>query len=530
MKQQNFTEILKKILSISVRWLWVFLLSVVVAGTAAYFVSSRLTPIYQASSMILIDQAPDSRSTQYQAILTSERLTQTYATMIMSRPVMTDVIDRLELDLDVNELSEDVKILPIRDTQIIRIQVENSDPVLAATIANTIAEVFSDTNQIMQKSRFAESKSSLQSQLDLVSEQIEITSNSLSELDDQQSDPSEKKDLESSLTQYEIAYSNLLQSYEDIRSLEAQSTSEIIQIDEAIPPEKPIRPKVISNTILAAVFGGVIAVTAILLIEAWDDTIKEPEVITNEFQLPLLGLITRFDPPTDGPVALAEPRSQISEAFRALRTNIQYASFDLPNRQILVTSPSPGEGKTTISTNLAVVIAQGERQVVLVDADFRRPSIHKSFKISNHQGFSQIFVNPELSKSLVTQNDELYNLSILTSGPIPPNPSELLSSDRVEDIFANIMEDRDFLVVDTTPTISVTDAIVLGSRVDGVLLVVRWGSTTRGDLRRSIEQIHQIGGNILGVVMNDVKITRTSYYNYERYVYSSYGYRVEKRA
>jgi non-specific protein-tyrosine kinase len=337
--------------------------------------------------------------------------------------------------------------------------------------------------------------------------------------------------LETNLSQYQQTYASLLQSYEEIRVAEAQSTSNVVQVEPATPPERPIRPRTLINTTLATVVGLMIAVGVVFLVEALDDTVQGPDDITHHLALPVLGLIARTDNNGEGVIASVQPRSPVTEAFRSLRTNIQYASVDRSLHTLLITSPTPEDGKTTVTANLGVVMAQTGLQVAIVDADMRRPRLHEILQKPNRKGLSEIFVQSEIFLDGVVQPTETTGLALLSSGVLPPNPAELVGSEKMTEILRKLIEQIDLVVIDTPPVMAATDAAVLAPRVDGVLLVIKPGVTKLGACRQTVEQLRRGGANLLGVVLNDVEISRRRYsYYYQSYYYASeYTKDAEKR-
>jgi succinoglycan biosynthesis transport protein ExoP len=388
---------------------------------------------------------------------------------------------------------------------------------------------FSSQNQEEQASRYAASKDTLSGQLTQLDQQIQSISDRLAGLPDTTANQAERDQLQANLAQYRQTYASLLQSYEQVRLAEAQSTSSVIQKEPAIAPTVPVRPTTLKNTLLAAVVGLMLAVGLVFLIEALDDTLKSPQEIEALFGLPVIGFIAHFVQENNELVAEKQPRAPVSEAFRALRTNLQFSSVDRPLRSLLVTSPSPMEGKSTIAANLAVVMAQGGHYVALADTDLRRPRVHKLFDLANQGGISSLFI-PSVARSgdKVQLNGHLQqtavsNLRAITSGSLPPNPSELLASERMGAILETVEEQAEMVVFDSPPVLAVTDAAVLAPRVDGVLLVVKPGVTKLAACRQSIEQLQRVGANLLGVVFNDVEVRRLNYsYQYYQGYYSGH--------
>lgn len=206
------------------------------------------------------------------------------------------------------------------------------------------------------------------------------------------------------------------------------------------------------------------------------------------------------------------PKSIDAEAYRSLRSNIEYSSFDDEYRAIVVTSSVPGEGKSTTSGNLALSLAQSGNKVLLVDCDMRKPSIHKKFKISNMSGTAELLLRKESFEDVANCYNE--NLTIITAGKIPPNPSEMLSSRAMTAFIKEMKKEFKYIILDTPPLQAVTDAQVLSTKADGVLLIVRAGSTKRDAVLNSVDLIKKVKGKVIGTVLNGVENKKNSYYYY----------------
>jgi non-specific protein-tyrosine kinase len=535
----SLADDLRRYIGILIQWAWLLAAVTILSAVTAFIVSKRMTPVYQASTTLLINEAPSTKSTDYTSILTSERLAQTYTQMIVKTPVLQAALDRLNIQgMSVDDLAKLVKVEVVRDTQLIVIKVENTNPQLAADLANTLYTVFNEQIQALQSSRFAASKQNLEAQLARIDDQIQQTSKDLEKLKASNGSAAEQDRLETALAQYRQTYASLLQSYEQVRVSESASTSNVVQIEPAIPPEKPIRPRTLTNTALAGVIGLMVAVGVVFVIEAMDDTIHGTDDVTQHLHLPILGVIFRHESGNGNLITIEQPRSPIAEAFRSLRTNLQFASVDTPLRTLLVTSPSPSDGKTTVVANLGIVLAQSGRKVVLVDADMRRPMVHEKLKLKNRNGLSSLFVADKIDLNGSLQKTVAENFMALPVGEIPPNPAELLGSEKMYDILEEIGKLADIILVDSPPVIAVTDSVILAHRVDGVLLVIKPGITKMEAARQAVEQLQRAGANILGIVLNDVDMSRSryGYYHYKGYYYSyqyymdeESGKRVKKR-
>jgi capsular exopolysaccharide synthesis family protein len=490
------------------QWAWLIFLVAVLAGGAAYMYSKRLTPIYQSAATVLINQ---TTSSQYDiSYVTPE----TYSKMMTAQPVLDEVAR--QLNYEGGGYGLDVSVSYSQTSQLVVVSARSEDPEFAAQVANALVEVFSQKVLSSQQDRYTSSKQNLQKQIDDVDAQVKNIEN---QLQNAQTDV-ERVSLSNKLSDIQSIYSNLVMTFEQVRMAEAENVPNIVSIEPAVPSGSPISPKVQRNTLLATLVGALLVMAAIFAFDALDDTIRTPEEITRKLGLPVLAVISHFDNTQEHPVTEEKPRSPVSEAFRSLRTNVQYTSVDYPLQTIMVTSAEPGEGKTTITVNLAIVFAQGGRRVTLVDADLRHPSIHKRLEYANRSGLSSLFMNSVENLNGTVQKTRIENLSIVTAGDIPPNPSELLGSQKMGRILAQFKDISDLVLMDTPPVTAVTDATVLVPLVDGVLIVVKPGATRFTSIRRTIEQLNRANANIIGVVFNDLNLRSTRY----RYSYYYRGY------
>lgn len=497
------------------KWLGLIVICTILAGAIAYFISSQSTPIYEASATIMVNQATSpTGSTAYADILTSERLAATYANLLMSRPVVEETARRLGIETAI--LNNSIDVTTVRDTQLLKIKVEGTNPQLIVQAANTLPQVFIERNQQLQVGRLTESKANLEQEIVNTEADIARTTQELNET----TDDTHKTRLETSLAQYRSTYSNLVSSYQQTLLAEAQSINNIVLSEPAVVPDAPVRPRPLTNALLAAVVGALIALGAAFLIEYLDDTVKTPDDVTRVADLSTLGAIARLKDAsaTRQLIAWLRTKAPESEAYRTLRTNIQFSSVDNPIRTLLVTSSSPGEGKSTTAANLAVVMAQTGQRVIVVDTDLRRPVLHKVFGIPNNTGLTTaLLAGDQLAIEGQLQSTEIANLHVLTSGPIPPNPSELLGSHRMGHLVKQLGSQADMVIFDSPPVLAVTDAAVLGRQVDGVLLVADAGATREQALANAASELKKTGANVLGVALNRLDVRSGGYYYYYYY-------------
>ena len=515
------------------RRLWLLVLLACLAGGAAFMISWQQTPIYESSTLVMVNAAPSALSDSYNSIITSQQLLETYATIMTTQPVL----DGVQQELGLGTLDASIQVQPIQNTQLLTVIVQDTDPIRAADVANSLVSVFAAQLKADQTARYTDSKKNLEDQMAVIESQIQSTTSALNALADTPENQAKRVSLQTNLTQYQGSYSYVLQSYSEIRLAEAQSISTIIQKGPAVPNASPVQPQPYRSAFLAAMVGVLLAVGIIFLVEYLDDTIRDPQEIVRKWGVPILGIITRYKTNDGSLITLKQPRAPVSEAFRSLRTNLEFAAVDTPLETILVTSPSPRDGKTTIAANLACVLAQSNRRVVAVDADLRRPQIHKSFRLTNRLGLTDQLIQSQRSVRVVNNNQpipvkeqldgciqdtELASLKVITSGGLPPDPSVLLGSLRMQELMVSLRDRFDCVILDTPPVLMVTDAVVLAPRVGGVIIVVKPSVTKRAGLHHVIEQLRQVNARVLGVVINNVDVKRSRYFYYRRY---NSGYR-----
>lgn len=335
--------------------------------------------------------------------------------------------------------------------------------------------------------------------------------------------------LKTTLQLYQQIYISSINSLETLRLSKAQSTPTVMQVETATKPAVPISPKPIQSAVMGGAIGLFVTAAIIFLVEYLDDTLKTPDEIKEVLGSPVIGFIgdLKYNPRQNGDslgVFVAKnPRSPVTEAFRSLRTNLEYSSVDDPVKTMLVTSSGESEGKSTIAANLAIVEAQSGKNVVIIDADMRRPKVHVQFNKSNRKGLSDVITGKLSIDDVLKTYDQVENLSIITCGTIPPNPSELLGSERMSQFIKELEGRFDLVIVDSPPMV-VSDTQILSGKVDGIIFVVIPGQTRAIRALRPIEELHRINAHILGVVANKIPKNRDYYYGGYNY-YSPYGNR-----
>src|ERR1700733_1361109 len=346
-----------------------------------------------------------------------------------------------------------------------------------------------------------------------------------------------KRDVETNRQLYE----GLLEKLKEAGVSAGLKSNNFRIVDSARVPTGPIEPNVPRNLGFAFILGSMSGIGLAFLLEGLDNTVRTTEqaqMISGLASLGMIPLGSKTNREGSDPkrlilasskeavelVAQARPQSQMAESYRALRTSLLLSNLGAPPKVIMVTSALPQEGKSTTSINTAVVLAQKGVQVLLIDADLRRPSIHKTLGMGPRSGLSNVLTGSTTLQQAIAVSTVLPNLHILPAGTPPPNPAELLASANMKEVLDELREKYDHIVVDTPPTLSVTDAVVLSPRADAIVLVIRSGQTTKQSLRRARDILMQVNARVSGVLLNAVDLSSPDYYYYYEYKgkYSSY--------
>ena len=328
------------------------------------------------------------------------------------------------------------------------------------------------------------------------------------------------RDVESSKQLYE----SLLQRSKETGVSSELKSSNIRVIDQAERPRAPVTPRTGMNMLLALVSGSILAFGLAFFFEYLDSRIKTPDELKAHLGLPSLGMVPALDPKAwkdKEPLLHAGVPPGFAEAFRTIRTNVLFSSAEEGSRVLVVTSTGPGEGKTTVATNLAIGFAQAGQRVLLIDADMRRPRVHNVFGLKQEPGLSNLMVGNAKASETVHKTP-VPGLWILGAGRIPPNPAELIGSQRFRDFLNSLKEHFDLILVDSPPVMAVTDAAIVAHAANGVVFVVGAEMTSRNAARAAVEHLEQGRAHFVGAVLNRVELERNAYY-YSHYYRREYG-------
>jgi succinoglycan biosynthesis transport protein ExoP len=498
--------------------------SVILAAGAAFVASSLQEKVYEAKTTLIVGQALSGVNPDYSQLLASQRLSTTFAAVARTRPNAAVVIKDLGLDQTPDDLLERVVVEAPTDSTLITISAQDSDPTLAAAIANGLAEQLIAVSPALG-GRQTDLQESIDADLEATQTQIDSTQTRIEVLNGLTERTPEQ---EAELSTLSGRLITLRSTYATLLSYSSGNASNLITVVEpAVPPVAPVSPRPLLNTLLAAVLGLLVAVGIAWVVHRLNDAVGDADDIQDATGLSTLGAIVRMR--RDGErseiyqlAALLYPRSSVAEAYRTLRTNIEFASVDAPVRTLLVTSAIPGEGKTVVASNLAVVFAQAGRSVLLVDADLRRPGSHLMFDLPNTHGLTTLLRSDDVSQDAIFQVTEQDNLRVLTTGPLPPNPAELLASQRMRVVLERLGAAADLVIVDSPPVQAVADAAILSSFLDSTVLVVEAGRSRKRAVRQAREALARADARVLGAVLNGVpERARADYAEYYGGIYSA---------
>lgn len=483
------------------RWWWVLVGLPLIAAVFAYVFSARQPKSYTAQATLFVSQASSSSSD----VTAAKLLTKSYNELVTSRPVMQRASDRLSGARTVDQLDAQVKTKIVPDTQVIQINVDDSDPQMAANIANATGEEFVAWIAESQAGTNNQSIENLNAKLEEARSEIDKINAQLTPLltatNPTQEQVSQRAQLQDQLRLAQTTYTNLL----DIQQRqEFTPQGRVVLAQQATPSNSPDGPYPLRNAIIAFILDALLLAAGIFAFERLRNRVQLPDDIQRNAELPMLATIPRSR--RKGGVEIVEaPGSLMSESIRSLRTALQFAAHNDDLGTLLVTSPGQDEGKSMVAANLAVALAQIGKKVVLIDGDMRRPSQGDLFNVHSRNGFAELLSQPNLKIQDALAKGPVAGLQIITTNKSDNNPAELLSGRRFRNILTELKQEADVIILDGPPLLAVSDAMLLAAESDNAVLIAETGQTRSDALRAARTTITQTGVNVLGVVLNGTK-------------------------
>jgi capsular exopolysaccharide synthesis family protein len=515
---------------------WVIIQAVVIVTVAALVTSLLLPKTYQGEARVLISER-DTGAALLGTVLPDlssqpERALQTQVQLVELRSLAARTIRQLNLQESPDTLLNGVAVTAVGQTNIISIKATDRSPEHAAEIANSLAQAYVEWSKESKRA-------SIKAAADEVQQRLDQSKTEILALGRKISDQGKSDELSAELQMATGAYTALASKLEELRVNEQLETGSGAVVDPAVVPTVAASPKPVRNSGLGLGVGLVFGVGMAFLYEYLDNTIKSDDEAERLYGVPVLGHIpfVKLEKGVEQHLAIVEkPGSPAAESFRVLRNSLDFINFEHNMKTLMVTSAAPGEGKSTVAANLAASLAQAGAKVAMVSCDFRRPTTEGFFSVPNVLGLSDVLLGRNSMKAALQRpGDE--QLLVLTSGKMPPNPSELLGSAKMQELIESLEEWADWVIIDTPPLLAVSDGAAVARWADGVLLVSRGGVSTRESAQKGVEMLANVGANVIGVVISGSEegsrdggyYAGAGYYG-EYYSYYSYAPRDHKRA
>lgn len=514
---------LRQYFSVFRKWLWLIALVAIIGGGASFFATSQLPKLYQSTAKVMVGESFQKQNPTTGDIATASVLAETYIQLVKTSAVLRAVKAQLGIDYSIGDLRSSVNANTIQRTQFIEVRATDTEPKRAALIANAVADQLILLGPASSNADLVQQRAFVRQQIQELETKIQKAEDEIAQLEESLKTTTsvrEAADKRAEIDRQRAQIAQYQDNYTQFINYLAPSTQNTLSVLEpAEPANAPFSPNLPLNVGLAIVIGVILATAVAFLIEYLDDTLKHKEDITRILDTSTLGEIGVVRARNDKLVTAAEPRSANAEAYRMLRSNISFSSVDKPIKTILITSASPSEGKSITAANLAVTMAQAGYRTILLDCDLRKPTQHKLFGLSNDAGLTNCLLS-HANLSTFIRPTRAENLRLLTTGPLPPNPAELLGSRSMSELLTLLQKDADIIVVDSPPVLAVTDSAILSHMSDGVLLVVDSGQTRRDSAVRAKEALEKAGARMLGVVLNRISVGG-GYYSYNNKYYST---------
>ena len=481
---------------------WIIIITILLTEIIVIIGTLITKPVYSTSTKIRI-AAASTGAISYSDYMYADRLMNTYVELATTTPVFDDLKQQLGLNI-----LPPIKVVSIPNTELLQITVEDQNPVLASSVANTLSSILINQSLQLYSGTGRSSSEILNTQVLVMEQQVnEARLNYLSLLSN---DPDNADGIQTAKQKLDIEqqmYNSLLDQYEQTRLNEAIRQNSISVVEPAVPPIKPSKPNKGLNIALGFLVGMVGGLGLAFLFENLDTTLYTTNQIESITHLPIIGEVPEVDQTNS--FSLLDSNIAFGEAYRRIRTNI--FSVDFPIRSLMITSADQKEGKSSIIANLAYTMAKSGLKVVVIDADLRLPSQHKLFTIDNQIGLASILKETAHFPQAI-RTTKYDGVHVIPSGPLPSNPSELLGSDNMKKIIEQVSKVFDIALIDAPSAMAVTDASVLAPMVDAAVLVVSRGKSNSHDVQSVITQFNQIKVRWIGIIVNRAELKESHYY------------------
>ncbi len=443
-----------------IRTRWLIITAIAILSVLGAAVATWMTtPQYQSSTRLYVSATSGaSAAERFQGNRLSQERVLSYTELLKGQSLAQRTVDKLNLDITADELRSKVKATAKVDTVLINVAVRDASPVRARDIANALSDEF----VVMVR-------------------ELETPG------------PGDRPD------------------------------ARVVVEQRASVPQAPVTPQKARNLALGLILGVTLGIAVAVLRDLLDNTVKDRETLEAVTGVGIVGAIPLDKERRSKPaIYFDRDNSAIAEAFRKLRTNLQFLSVDNPPRVIVILSSAPSEGKSTTAINIALALAEADKSVVLVDGDMRRPSLDKYLDLVGSVGFSTV-LSGGASLAEVLQDTKFPRLTVLAAGPTPPNPSELLGSQAAKKLLEDLRSQFEYVIIDSAPLLAVTDGAILATVADGALIIAKYGETKREQLAHAVGTLKDVGATLLGAVTTLVPLRGTGTYSYS-YSYSNYGH------
>ncbi len=444
MYEEEFNEIdLREIFQIIRKYLILIIITPIIFAAIGAAVSIYLIePVYESSTTLIVreDKAAEE-AISISDVNLSKSLVYTYAEMAKSYTVLDNTAKTLNID-KLN--SDNITVSPVKDTQILKVAVQNTDPVLARDIADTLVEEFTMEIQRITK------------------------------------------------------------------------TNNVAVVDYARLPLEPVKPNIVMNTAIAGILGLMVILLIVFLKEYFDNTAKTEKDIENLLGLPILGAVPNFNHGSkSGKFLISDnPSSPVAEAYRKITTNIEFSNVDNEIKTIMITSAKQDEGKTTTICNIAAVMTELKKNILIMDLDLRKPAVHKQFNLSNKTGLTDLLMNKDDFKSYLQNISP--GMDVITTGRVPANPAEIINSRTLKELIKEMAAEYDYILLDAPPVMLVSDPITISTYSNAVVLAIEHGKTEKELAKKAVDSLKQVDANIIGAVFNNIPVSKHSNYYYYR--------------